>query len=428
MESLHLARGATLTMGLFWREDVSASGVVGLDGDGRITGFKEKPAAHEMLSNWVNAGLFLCEARVHQFIPPGQVSDFGHDILPAMLSPGNLCMAIPWAPGKPSIGSIPRWIWPAPRPSCRKILKCSKARIRLLRLVDNGTRPFAPLGDDDIVAGGKKKGGEMILARAPMRITLGGGGTDLPSYYSKYGGFILSAAIDKYLYIYVNRPAADDLIRVKYSRYEEVTDPDQVQHDLVRPALKLLGIKNNVEIVSMADVPAGTGLGSSSTYLVGLLTSLYELKRERIPTQALAEFAFKVEKEMAGHPVGKQDHYLAAFGGITCLDIEPDGRVQVSPLNISMTTAEDLHSRVLLFFSGISRSANNILQEQRRDTQKEDPNVVESLHRTKEMGYRVKEDLQNGDLEKFGHLLHEHWENKKRRSGAISNPENRPLV
>lgn len=263
----------------------------------------------------------------------------------------------------------------------------------------------------------------MILARAPMRITLGGGGTDLPSYYSTYGGFILSAAIDKYLYIYVNRPAADSLIRVKYSRYEEVTDSDQVQHDLVRPALKFLGIKNNIEIVSMADVPAGTGLGSSSTYLVALLTALYELKRERVPTQAVAEFAFKVEKEMAGHPVGKQDHYLAAFGGITCLDIAPDGRVQVTPLDISMTTAEDLHSRVLLFFSGISRSANNILQEQHRDTQKEDPTVVESLHRTKEMGYRVKEYLQNGDLEKFGHLLHEHWENKKRRSGAVSNPE-----
>jgi len=263
----------------------------------------------------------------------------------------------------------------------------------------------------------------MILARAPMRITLGGGGTDLPSYYSKYGGFILSAAIDKYLYIYVNRPAADGLIRVKYSRYEEVTDSDQVQHDLVRPALNLLGIKKNVEIVSMADVPAGTGLGSSGTYLVALLTALYELKRERVPTQAMAEFAFTVEKEMAGHPVGKQDHYLAAFGGITCLDIARDGRVQVSPLDISMTTAEDLRSRVLLFFTGISRSANNILQEQRRDTQKDDPTVVESLHRTKEMGYRVKEYLQNGDLEKFGHLLHEHWENKKRRSGAVSNPE-----
>jgi D-glycero-alpha-D-manno-heptose-7-phosphate kinase len=263
----------------------------------------------------------------------------------------------------------------------------------------------------------------MILARAPMRITLGGGGTDLPSYYSKYGGFILSAAIDKYLYIYVNRPAADGLIRVKYSRYEEVTDPDQVQHDLVRPALNLLGIRNNVEIVSMADVPAGTGLGSSSTYLVGLLISLYELKRERVPTQALAEFAFKVEKEMAGHPVGKQDHYLAAFGGVTYLDIERDGRVQVSPLNISMSTSEDLQSRILLFFTGISRSANKILQAQSRDTEADDSSVVDSLHRTKEMGYRVKEYLQKGQLDKFGLLLHEHWENKKRRSDVISNPK-----
>jgi D-glycero-alpha-D-manno-heptose-7-phosphate kinase len=261
----------------------------------------------------------------------------------------------------------------------------------------------------------------MILSRAPMRITLGGGGTDLPSYYTKYGGFILSAAIDKYIYIYVNRPAADNLIRVKYSRYEEVTDTDQIQHDLVRPALKLLEINNNVEIVSMADVPGGTGLGSSSTYLVGLLTALYELKRERIPTQALAELACKVEMEMAGHPVGKQDHYLAAFGGIACLDIAPDGRVQVSPLDISMTTADDLRSRVLLFFTGISRKANNILQAQRQDTEGKDQSVIDSLHRTKEMGLRVKEALQKGDVETFGHILHEHWENKKRRSTIISN-------
>jgi D-glycero-alpha-D-manno-heptose-7-phosphate kinase len=260
----------------------------------------------------------------------------------------------------------------------------------------------------------------MILARAPMRITLGGGGTDLPSYYSQHGGFIISAAIDKYIYIYVNRPAADDLVRIKYSRYEEVTDADQVQHDLVRPALKLLGINNNVEIVSMADVPAGTGLGSSSTYLVALLTALYELKRERTPTQALAEFACKVEMDMAGHPVGKQDHYMAAFGGITCLQIDRNGRVHVSPLDISMTTTEDLRSRVLLFFTGISRSANHILAEQQRDTLKGDQTVTDSMHLTKEIGYRVKEALESGDLEKFGHLLHEHWENKKRRSAAIS--------
>jgi D-glycero-alpha-D-manno-heptose-7-phosphate kinase len=170
----------------------------------------------------------------------------------------------------------------------------------------------------------------------------------------------------------------------------------------------------------MADVPAGTGLGSSSTYLVCLLTALYELKRERVPTQAKAEFAFKVEMEMAGHPVGKQDHYMAAFGGMTCLEIDTNGRVHVSPLDISMTVTEDLHSRVLLFFTGISRSANNILKEQSRDTQRADKTVVDSLHYTKEIGYRVKEALEKGDLEKFGHLLHDHWENKKRRSGGIS--------
>ncbi len=262
----------------------------------------------------------------------------------------------------------------------------------------------------------------MILARAPMRIVLGGGGTDLPSYYSRYGGSVLSVAIDKYLYIYVNRPAADGLIRVKYSSYEEVTEPDQVQHDLVRPALKLLGIDNNVEIVSMADVPAGTGLGSSSTYLVCLLTALYELKRERVPTQALAEFACHVEMDLAGHPVGKQDHYLAAFGGFTCLDIDRDGRVHVSPLNISITTIEGLRSCVLLFFTGIRRNASDILQLQRQDTEAGDSTVLDSLHRTKELGYRIKETLEQGNLDQFGHLLHEHWENKKRRSDKISNP------
>lgn len=262
----------------------------------------------------------------------------------------------------------------------------------------------------------------MILARAPMRITLGGGGTDLPSYYSQFGGFVLSAAIDKYTYIYVNRPAADDLIRVKYSRYEEVAAPDQVAHDLVRPALQVLGIENNVEIVSMADVPAGTGLGSSSTYLVCLLTALYELKRERVGTQALAELACHVEMELAGHPVGKQDQYLAAFGGITALDIERDGRVRVRPAPINAAVVEALQNRILLFYTGMTRSANDILQRQENDTQRGNGKVIESLHHTKELGFRVAQALELGDLDRFGDLLHEHWENKKQRSGHISNP------
>jgi D-glycero-alpha-D-manno-heptose-7-phosphate kinase len=260
----------------------------------------------------------------------------------------------------------------------------------------------------------------MILTRAPFRIPLGGGGTDLPSYYCKHGGFILSAAINKYLYIYVNRPAADDFIRVKYSRYEQVSSPDEVQHDLVRPSLKLLNLAGSLEVVSMADVPGGTGLGSSSTYLVALLTALYELKRDKVPTQALAEAACHIEMDLAAHPVGKQDHYLAAFGGITCLDIAPDGKVKVTPLDISISAVEDFRNSVLLFYTGVTRSADGILRAQSQDTQREDPTVVDSLHRTKELGYRIKETLQAGDIERFGLLLHEHWENKKRRSTQIS--------
>ena len=263
----------------------------------------------------------------------------------------------------------------------------------------------------------------MILARAPYRISLGGGGTDLRSYYAQHGGFILSAAVNKYLYIYANRPAADDFIRVKYSKYEQVSSPDEIMHDLVRPALKTLNLNASLEIVSMADIPAGTGLGSSSTYLVSLLTALYELKREKVPVQALAEQACRIEMELAGHPVGKQDHYLAAFGGITCLEIQKDGKVYVSPLDISSTAVEEFRNQVLLFYTGILRSSGNILEDQKRDTQRNDSTVVDSLHRTKELGYRIKEALEQGELEKFGRLLHEHWENKKRRSGKISNPK-----
>lgn len=261
----------------------------------------------------------------------------------------------------------------------------------------------------------------MILARAPMRITLGGGGTDLPAYYSRYGGFTLGAAINKYQYIYVNRPRTDGLIRVKCSQNEKVAAPDEVQHDLVRPALKLLGLRRNVEIVSMADVSPGAGLGSAGTFLVGLLTALFELKRKRVPPQALAEFACKVEIGMAQHSVGKQDHYLAAFGGITSVEIEPDGRVQVRPVNISRTTAQALRHRLLLFYTGRNGGAGARLPAPERDAGNGNAHRVESLHRSKEMGYRVREYLENGELDKFGHLLHEDWQ---RREPSAIDPGN----
>jgi D-glycero-alpha-D-manno-heptose-7-phosphate kinase len=260
----------------------------------------------------------------------------------------------------------------------------------------------------------------MILSRAPFRISLGGGGTDLPSYYRRFGGFVVSAAINKYVYISVNRPAADQFIRVKYSRYEQVSSPDEIQHDLVRPALKILELNGSLEITSMADAPAGTGLGSSGTYLVALLTALHELKREKVPTQVLAEQACYVEMELARHPVGKHDHYLAAFGGMPCLEIATDGRVKVTPLNISLSTAEEFRSNVLLYYTGITRGSSDILSEQQDGTDRNDAPMVDSLHRTKELGYGIKEALEGGDLERFGELLDAHWQNKKRRSAKVT--------
>lgn len=259
----------------------------------------------------------------------------------------------------------------------------------------------------------------MILSRAPYRIPLGGGGTDLPSFYGNHGGFILSAAIDKYLYICVNRPAADDLIRLKYSRYEEVAHPSEIEHDLVRPTLQLLGLDRKLEIVSMADVPAGTGLGSSGTYLVALLVALHELQKTRVDTQALAELACHVEIELAGHPSGKQDQYLAAFGGFTTLEIDRDGVVQVGELALSPSTMEDLRSSLVVFYTGITRSSSAILGDQKSATERGEAGVLDSLHHTKELGYRIKSALEDGDLDSFGLMLHEHWVNKKMRSTDI---------
>jgi D-glycero-alpha-D-manno-heptose-7-phosphate kinase len=262
----------------------------------------------------------------------------------------------------------------------------------------------------------------MILVRAPLRIPLGGGGTDLPSYYSRFGGFILSAAINKYVYICVNRPAADNLLRIKYSKYEETDQVDHILHDLVRPALKLLQLNSGLEIVSMADVPDGTGMGSSGSYLVALLTALYSFKRERVPIQALAEQACHIEIDLAQHPVGKHDQYMAAFGGITCLEIQTDGKVHVSPLNIPIHVAEELHSSLLLFYTGIKRLSSEVLSEQKKDTEQGEETVLDSLHMTKKIGLEIKEALEKGDLIRFGHLLDEHWQNKKRRSTKISGP------
>jgi D-glycero-alpha-D-manno-heptose-7-phosphate kinase len=261
----------------------------------------------------------------------------------------------------------------------------------------------------------------MIVARAPLRVPLGGGGTDLPSYYSRFGGFFVSAAIDKYVYVAVNRPAADDLIRVKYSRSEAVTRPEEIAHDLVREALCKLALTANLEVASMADVPAGTGMGSSGSYLVALLLSLHALKRDHLPKWAVAEEACEIEIERAGHPVGKQDQYAAAWGGLNCYEVEPHGEVRVSPLRTPPYVQEDLGRSVLLYGLDQARESASILGLQKEATDRGDRTVVDSLHRSKELGHEIRAALECGDLVRFGCLLDVHWQNKKARCGGVSN-------
>lgn len=262
----------------------------------------------------------------------------------------------------------------------------------------------------------------MILTRAPLRIPLGGGGTDLPSYYSQYGGFVLSAAINKYVYISLNRPQVDDLIRVKYSKSETVEDLNEVQHDLVREAMRLTGVERGVEIVSMADVPAGTGMGSSGSFIVALLRAFHALRREYVPPHQLAEEACRIEIEMVGSPVGKQDQYVAAFGGVTCFNISRDGRVTASRIPFDNHQMDELRGNLLLFYTGIQRRAMDILEDQKRDTSDSNPDVVDSLHRIKDIGLQIKDALEQNDFDRFGELMDVHWKHKKRRSSKISDP------
>jgi len=263
----------------------------------------------------------------------------------------------------------------------------------------------------------------MIVARAPLRLPLGGGGTDLPSYYRRNGGFILAAAVDKYVYVSANRPAGDDLIRLKYSRSEEVATVAELRHDLARPAFEALGVEDNIEVGSMADVPAGTGMGSSSAYLIALLTALHALQRRQISTHELAELSCHLEIDIAGHAAGKQDTYVAAFGGLLALEIKPDGTVDVQKVAVSVTTLEELRNGLVLFFTGMTRVADLILRDQQVRTDRDDQEVVDSLDGVRELGYRIRAALETDDLDAFGGLMNDHWQQKKRRSGAISNPQ-----
>src|SRR5215831_12124607 len=260
----------------------------------------------------------------------------------------------------------------------------------------------------------------MIITRTPFRITLGGGGTDLPGYYSKHGGFVLSAAVNKYMFIYLNTPVVDDLIRVKYSKSETVEDVNQLQHELCREALRMFGIRRGIEVISMADIPAGTGLGSSSCYLVGLLNALHALTQSPSAPLILAEEACHIELERLQKPIGKQDQYMAAFGGLTKLEIAKDGRVLATRLCLPRELLDTLEHNILLFYTGEVRDSAGILAQQNASAQHRSGGVLSNLTQIKDIGIEICDSIVRGDLHRFGQLLDVHWEVKKRLSKGVS--------
>lgn len=262
----------------------------------------------------------------------------------------------------------------------------------------------------------------MIITRSPLRITLGGGGTDLPSYYRDHGGFLIAAAIDKYVYVTVMRPFTPG-VYLKYSKLEHVDTIDEVQHPIIRESMRVLGFRTpQVEITTLADIPAGTGLGSSGSFTTALLKALHSHRRQLLHPHQLAELACEIEIDRLGEPIGKQDQYIAAYGGLTCFTFHQDGRVEAEPLKIPMDAVHALEDNLLLFFTGFSRSAGSILSDQKKRTETHDDEMLRNLHYVKDLGLRSRTTLEAGDTAAFGALMHEHWQHKKQRSGGMSNP------
>jgi D-glycero-alpha-D-manno-heptose-7-phosphate kinase len=263
----------------------------------------------------------------------------------------------------------------------------------------------------------------MIISRSPLRVTLGGGGTDLPSYYREHEGFLIAAAIDKYVYVTVNRPFTTG-IYLKYSQLENAERILDVKHPIIREALLMMDFKTpQVEISTLADIPAGTGLGSSGSFTTALLKTLHAHRHRHVHQEELAELACHIEIDRLGEPIGKQDQYIAALGGITCFTFHKNDKVTATPLKINMDTLFDLEDNLLLFFTGFSRSAGSILRDQNTKTKDSDAEMLKNLHYVKELGYRSRDALESGNPALFGELMHEHWEHKKRRSGGMSNPK-----
>ncbi len=263
----------------------------------------------------------------------------------------------------------------------------------------------------------------MIITRSPLRISLGGGGTDLASYYRDHGGFLIAAAIDRYVMITLHDTFQQELI-IRYSRTERVQRVDQIEHPIIREALRLHGDDpTQLEVISMADIPAGTGLGSSGSFTTALVQALHARRFANVTKQELAEQACHIEIDLLKEPIGKQDQYIAAYGGVTCFSFAKDGAVTAEPLKASRETLYNLEDSLVMVFTGYSRKASDILREQDTKSRGKDQSMIDNLHFVKDLGLRTRAALEAGDIDQLGPLMHEHWNFKKQRSSGMSNPE-----
>lgn len=260
----------------------------------------------------------------------------------------------------------------------------------------------------------------VIFTRAPLRVSLGGGGTDLPSYYEQFGGFLISGSIDKYVYM-LTHTIFQQRYRMKYTETEEVDEPSQIRHPILREAITRHWRGRPLEIASVADVPAGTGMGSSGAFTVCVLKALAQARSTSITPAALAEAASEIEIKILNEPVGKQDTYVAAHGGICSYTFHPDGRVDVEPLELRAETLKSLRENLLLFYTGEARSASAVLGDQDERSRRGDEEMLANLHATKEIGYTSRDLLLAGDLEGYAEQMHVHWENKRKRSPGMAN-------
>lgn len=258
----------------------------------------------------------------------------------------------------------------------------------------------------------------MIISKTPLRISFAGGGSDIFSFYKKYAGAVVSVTIDKYIYITVNEKFDDD-IRISYSKTENVKKVCQIKHNIVREALKKAQINGGIEITSIADIPSrGTGLGSSSSFTVGLMNVLHAYKKEFSTPKTLAQEACDIEINILKEPIGKQDQYAAAYGGLNFIQFNRDGSVNIEPIICSKTTRQNLEKNLLVFYTGISRSASNILTQQKSNITKK----IKNMGKMVQLAYELKNNMQKNDLDSFGRILHENWLLKKEMTNNISTP------